>query len=199
MIKVKYLSTTNKTYKNYVERFSTDRLSKFLKIYTFERFNSEKIILESFDKKYEDTKFDIISFRFDENHSNYNIDGYKIWFDTNSGNKYRIDLVPLKNFNNEIDSDFVWNISFTLNKYDVYDADYEDLTGLGEEKEVLIRVGNILNNVNIPKFFIIGDTVLQKKIRIYKHILSIIFPEYNIKMDYCEGLLNNKGLYIWKL
>ena len=198
MIKTKYISATNKTYINYVNNHNrTDRISKFLKIYTFEKFN-EKFVLESFDKKYEDTKYDIISFNFDSNHFNYNISGYKIWFKTDSDNKYRIDLMPLINFNKEIDNKFVWNISFTLDKYDVYDEEYEDLTALNEEKEVLIRVGNILDNINIPKYFIIGDTVIQKKIRIYKHILSIVFPNYNIDMNYCEGLLNNKGLYIWE-
>jgi len=197
MIKTKYISTTNETYINYINNHRTDRISTFLKIYTFEKFN-EKNVLESFDKKYEDTEFDIISFNFDSGHSNYNIPGYKIFFKTNSENKYRIDLAPLLNFNKEINSDFIWNISFTLDKYDIYDIDYEDLTGLGEEKEVLVRIGNILDKIDIPKYFIIGDTELQKRIRIYKHVLSIVFPNYNIKMDYCEGLFNNKGLYIWK-
>jgi len=197
MIKTKYISTTNKTYIDYVKKYNNDRIDKFLKIYTFEKFN-EKLVLESFDKKYEDTEFEIISFNFDSSHSNYSLSGYKIWFKTDSGNKYRIDLAPLVNFNKEINNDFVWNISFTLDKNDVYDLDYEDLTGLGEEKEVLVRIGNILDRIDIPKYFIIGDTILEKRIRVYKHILSIVFPNYNIDMNYCEGLFNSRGLYIWK-
>jgi hypothetical protein len=198
MIKTKSISTTNKTYINYVNNHNlSDRISTFLKIYTFERFN-RNVILESFDKKYDDTECEIEFFKFDSSYSNYDKSGYKIWFKTESGNKYRIDLAPLKNFNSKINSEFVWNISFTLDKYDVDDFEYDDLTALNEEKEVLVRIGNILDNINIPKYFIIGDTVLQKKIRIYKHILSIVFPNYNIDMNYCEGLLNNKGLYIWK-
>jgi len=197
MIKTKYISTTNKTYIDYVKKYNNDRIDKFLKIYTFEKFN-EKIVLESFDKKYEDTEFEIMPFNFDSSHSNYNMSGYKIWFKTESGNKYRIDLAPLVNFNKEINNDFVWNISFTLDKHDVYDIDYEDLTGLGEEKEVLVRIGNILDRIDIPKYFIIGDTILEKRIRVYKHVLSIVFPNYNIEMNYCEGLFNSRGLYIWK-
>ena len=197
MIKTKYISTTNKTYIDYVKKYNNDRIDKFLKIYTFEKFN-EKIVLESFDKKYEDTEFEIVPFDFDSSHSNYNMSGYKIWFKTDSGNKYRIDLAPLVNFNKEINNNFVWNISFTLDKHDVYDVDYEDLTGLGEEKEVLVRIGNILDRIDIPKYFIIGDTILEKRIRVYKHVLSIVFPNYNIEMNYCEGLFNSKGLYIWK-
>ena len=198
MIKTKYISTTNKTYIDYVNNHNrSDRLSTFLKIYTFEKFN-ENLVLESFDKKYDDTKFEIESFRFDSSHSNYDKSGYKIWFKTVSDNKYRIDLAPLKNFNSKINSEFIWNISFTLDKYEVYDAEYEDLTSLNEEKEVLVRVGNILDRIDIPKYFIIGDTELQKRIRVYKHVISIVFPNYNVDMSYCEGLFNNKGLYIWK-
>ena len=107
-------------------------------------------------------------------------------------------MAPLKNFNSKINSEFIWNISFTLDKYDVDDTDYEKFTGLNEEKEVLVRVGNILNKIQIPKYFIIGDTEIQKRIRVYTHVLSIVFPNYNIDMSYCEGLFNNKGLYIWK-
>ena len=92
----------------------------------------------------------------------------------------------------------MWSISFTLDKYDVYNVNYEELTGLGEEKEVLIRVGDVLNKIDIPKNFVIGNTILDKKIKIYKHILVLVFPDYNIDMNYCEGFIDNKGLYIWK-
>ena len=79
-----------------------------------------------------------------------------------------------------------------------YNVNYEELTGLGEEKEVLIRVGDVLNKIDIPKNFVIGNTILDKKIKIYKHILVLVFPDYNIDMNYCEGFIDNKGLYIWK-
>jgi len=197
MIKVQYIPTSNKTYISYINKYKTDRLSKFLKIYTFEKFN-ENIIFESFDKLYNNTKYNIESFNFDLRYSNYNINGYKIWFETDSKNKYRIDLIPLKNFNPEIKNDFVFNISFTLDKYEVYDDEYEELTGLGEEKEVLLRIGNILSHVNLPKYFVIGKTELEKKFKIYKKILIYVFKDYNTNMTYCEGLKDNIGLYIWK-
>ena len=199
MIKTKSISTTNKTYVNYVNTHNrTDRISTFLKIYTFEKFN-EKIVLESFDKKYDDTKYEIKSKKFNKKLTNYKSNiGYQIWFKTDSANSYRIDLIPLLNYNVNIKTDFVWSISFTLDKYDVYNVNYEELTGLGEEKEVLIRVGDVLNKIDIPKNFVIGNTILDKKIKIYKHILVLVFPDYNIDMNYCEGFIDNKGLYIWK-
>lgn len=198
MIKVQYIPTSNNTYTNYINNHNrTDRLSKFFKIYTFEKFN-ENIIFESFDKLYNNTKYNIESFKFDSRYSNYNTNGYKIWFETDSKNKYRIDLIPLKNFNLEIKNDFVFNISFTLDKYEVYDDEYEELTGLGEEKEVLLRIGDILSNVNLPKYFVIGKTDLEKKFKLYKKILIYVFKNYNIEMKYCEGLKDNIGLYIWE-
>jgi hypothetical protein len=199
MIKVNHMSSSNKTYNDYVDSYKTDRLSKFIKIYTFERFNGENIIFESFDKLYKDTNYNIVEYYYNSKDSNFNkIPGYKIWFDTNSNNKYRIDLMPLKNFNKDIDSDFVFNISFTLDKYSIDDPNYDDLTGLNEEKEVLLRIGDILNNLDINKYFVIGETIIDKKMRIYKHILTYVFKDFKIKMSYCEGFINNNGLYIWK-
>jgi len=198
MIKVDSIPVTNKTYIEYINIHKNDRISRFLKIYTFERFN-EKIVLESFDKLYKNTKYEIKTNSFDKKLTNYKSnDGYQIWFKTDSENEYRIDLIPIKNFNINIESDFVWSISFTLDKYDSDDIYYERLTNLGEEKEVLIRIGDILNTVDIIKYFVIGNTLLEKKIRIYKQLLLFVFPNYNIEMSYCEGFIDNKGLYIWK-
>jgi len=199
MIKVNHIPSTNRTYINYINEHKTDRLDKFLKIYTFERFNSEKIILESFDRLYKNTEFKIETKEFDKRYTNYiNNIGYQIKFNTDSDNKYRIDLIPIKNYNVDINSDFVWSISFTLDKYEVGDVRYEELTNLNEEKEVLIRIGDILNRLDISKNFVIGNTDMEKKLRLYKNILIFVFPDYNIQMNYCEGFINNKGLYIWK-
>jgi hypothetical protein len=199
MIKVEHIPTTNKTYINYINNHNnTDRLSKFLKIYTFEKFK-ESAILESFDKLYKDTKYEIKSKIFDKKFTNYESNvGYQIWFKSNSENEYRIDLIPIKNYNINIKSDFVWSISFTLSKYDINDFYYEEMTNLREEKEILIRIGDIINKIDIDKNFIIGNTILEKKIRVYKSILVLVFPDYNIEMNYCEGFIDNKGLYIWK-
>ena len=196
MIKTKHFLVTNETYKKYINKYNTDRVDRFLKIYTFERFNKT---IESFDKRYNDIKYDVTSVTFDKKFSNYkNTDGYELRFLTNSNTKYRIDLIPIKNFNINIFSDFVWYISFTLDKYDITDDKYEELTGLNEEKEVLMRIGEILEDFNISKNFVIGNTSLQKKINLYSNFVYLVFPNYNIQMDYCEVFLDNKGLYIWK-
>ena len=196
--KVKHFIVSNITYKNYINIHKTDRLDKFIKIYTFEK-TKESIILESFDKIYIDTSYKIKTKSFDKKYTNYKYHlGFQIWFKTDSNNEYRIDLIPIKNFNEKISSDFVWSMSFTLSKYDINDINYEELTGLMEEREVLLRIGDILNSVKIPKYFVIGNTILEKKIKIYKHILLFVFLDYNIEMSYCEGFLNDKGLYIWK-
>jgi len=196
MIKTKQILVTNGTYKNYINTYNTDRIDKFLKIYTFERFNK---IYESFDKRYPNIKYDVSHIIFDKKYTNYNItNGYELRFLTNSNTKYRIDLIPIKNFNKNINSKFVWYISFTLDKYDINDDQYENLTGLNEEKEVFMRIGEILNNFDIDKNFVIGNTSLQKKIKLYNNFIYLVFPNYNIQMDYCEGFIDNQGLYIWK-
>lgn len=195
---IKNLIVSNITYKNYINSHKTDRLDKFIKIFTIEKFN-ETIIIESFDKTYFNTPYKIKPKLFDKKYTNYEYPfGFQIWFKTNSDNEYRIDLIPVKNFNEKISSNFVWSVSFTLSKYDIIDINYEELTGLMEEREVLLRIGDILDDIKIPKYFIIGNTILEKKIKIYKHILLLVFPNYNIEMSYCDGFLNDKGLYIWK-
>jgi hypothetical protein len=195
---VKNLIVSNITYKNYINLHKSDRIDKFIKIFTIEKFN-ESIILEIFDKKYINTLYKIKSKTFDKKYTNYEHPlGFQIWFKTDSGNEYRIDLIPIKNFNKRVESKFIWSVSFTLSEYDINDINYEELTGLMEEREVLLRVGDILNDIKIPKYFVIGNTILEKKIKIYKHILLLVFPDYDIELDYCEGFLNDKGLYIWK-
>lgn len=190
------LMVSYKSYIDYVSKNKTDRLDKFLKIYTYKEFR--KSVFESFDKLYQNTQYVISGHTFKKEYSNYiNTNGYQIFFKTDSNIEYRIDLIPVTNYNKNINSKFVWNISFTTSNKPVQDINYEELTGLNETKEVLLRMGDILNKINIPKYFIIGDTLLQKKINIYKNFLILVFPNYNIEMSYCAGFLNDKGLYIW--
>lgn len=202
-IKVKHILVSIDTFEKYYSIHKTNRLDKFLKIYTFGRFNAREIF-ESFDKDYPDTEYEMKPFTFDEKWTNYKDedgnkirDGYKIWFETNSKTKYRIDLIPIKNFNPNINSKFVWSISFTLDKYEVGNSHYEELTELNETKEVLIRIGNILNQIDIPKYFVIGNTDEENKIELYEDFILYVFKAYNIEMSYCEGFKDNKGLYIW--
>lgn len=191
------LLTSQLTLYNYVKDNNSIKIDRFVSLYTYPEF--QKKIVESFDKIYSDTKFKVIDNVFDSEYSNYkDHKGYQIFFNTDSGVEYRIDLIPVINYNVKINSDFVWLISFTLNTNDIDSLEYEKLTNLFEEKEVLIRIGNILNQLNIDKNFIISQTIDPRKIKLYKNILFYVFKNYNVDLSYCDGMVDNKGLYIWK-
>jgi hypothetical protein len=191
-----HILVSNSTYNNYVKRYNNDVIYKGFKIYTYIEFR--KKVFEIFDTYFENTEYQISSYKFDERLSNYHkTEGYQIFFKTNSNNEYRIDLIPIKNFNDNINSDFVYSLSFTLSHRDILDINYEDFTNLNETKEVLMRIGDIILNLDIPKNYVIGNTILQKKINIYMKVASV-FDGFNIKMDKCDGFLNDIGLYIWK-
>ena len=70
MIKTKSILVTNETYKKYINKYNSDRIDRFLKIYTFEKFN-ENIIIESFDKLYPNTKYQVEKSNFDKQYTNY--------------------------------------------------------------------------------------------------------------------------------
>jgi hypothetical protein len=85
-----------------------------------------------------------------------------------------------------------------LKIYDIQSIEYEKLTELYEEKEVLIRIGDILNRLDIDRNFVIGKTIDPRKLDLYKNVLLYVFKDYNVEFDYCEGMIDNKGLYVWK-
>jgi len=184
------------TLENYIKEHNNLKLDKFTNLYSYPEF--QKFIIESFDKLYSNTKYEIVNHIYNKEYSNYDGHGYQIFFKTNSNNEYRIDLVPIINHNKNIKSEFVWSISFTLKIYDIQSIEYEKLTELYEEKEVLIRIGDILNRLDIDRNFVIGKTIDPRKLDLYKNVLLYVFKDYNVEFDYCEGMIDNKGLYVWK-
>ena len=190
-----FLMVNEATYKNYINLHKSNKLDNNFKIQTPKIYRNK--VFETFDKLYSNTLFTIIDYKFDSSFSNYNMKGFKIFFKTNSDNEYRIDLEPVKNYLEDIDSDFVWSISFTISDKNILDPSYEDITSLNETREVLHRIGDILSKIDIVKYFVIGNTLEEKRLTIYKNFILIVFPDYKIKMNYCEGFIDNKGLYIW--
>jgi hypothetical protein len=190
------LIASHQTLEKYIKEHNNLKLDKFINLYTYPEFQNN--IIESFDKLYFNTEYKIYDYIFNDEYSNYkNHNGYQIFFETDSKTEYRIDLIPVINYNKNINSDFVWSLSFTLKKYDINSEDYEKLTELYEEKEVLIRVGDILNQLDIEKYFVIGKTIDPRKLNLYKNVLLYVFKNYNIDFNYCEGMIDNKGLYAW--
>ena len=196
---MKYLQlfVSNQTLSDYIKNHNNTKLDKFISLYTYNGF--QKIMFESFDKIYQNTEYKMYNYIYKKEFSNYgNGEGYQIFFKTDSNNEYKIDLIPIKNYNNIIKSDFVWNIAFTLSNRNVQSDSYEELTNLHEEKEVLLRVGDILDKINIPKYFAIGNTIDPRKINLYKHILMYVFKDYKVDLSYCECMFDDKAIYIFK-
>lgn len=91
---------------------------------------------------------------------------YFITFSSNSGNKYRLDLIYDMG---------VYHIGFSLKDYTMGDDEYERLTELNESKEVFGKLAFILKEFSEKynhKEFAIGGTGNPKKDRIYQYIMN---------------------------
>ena len=158
----------------YQEKYGTTYLDKK---YNYQIWSPSKTnilngvskINEIFDGLKTEYTFDTTT---DEIKNNYLSDGYLITFLSNSGNKYRLDLIQdyyLKE---------TYHIAFSLYNKDIFDDDYEKLTELNEAKEVFGRLAYVLkgiskNNPNL-KEFCIGGTGNPKKDRIYEYMMRYV-------------------------
>jgi len=188
---MKYLYVSYLTFKEYYKVFNNNRLDKNIKIYTSKYIGENPFLKlnEIFDKDYSDVNYDVI---YLDN------DIITIRFQTSSNNYYRLDLLKMKNYCDKINNEFVYNISFTeLNR----DVDrYEEPTNKKEIYEVLGKIGYIVRDYNKIKnySYVIGLSQDDRKNKLYDYFLRIVFKDYKVRCCYCDGLLNNKGIYIFK-
>lgn len=127
-----------------------------------------------------DFTFDFKKSKHFENEFNY----YYI-FKTNSGNKYIVDFIYLKDNIGHYSGVDIYNISFTLesNRNLSNYQDYEKQTGLDEGHEIIKRVIFIVKDFN-DRFgkgcvYLLGETEDKRKIKWYKNIIKDSFD--NIK------------------
>lgn len=186
-----YLYVSFKTFEEYYNKFKTDKLYKFYKIQTSKYIKEHPFIKlnEIFNKDYSDVEYEVY-------YSDNEITTIK--FKTSNLNVYRLDLLKMKNYCKEIDDEFVYNISFTDWYRDV--EKYEELTNKNEIYELLSKIGFILRDYNKDKnqSYCIGLTLDDRKNNLYNYFLRIVFKDYKIRLDYCDGLINNKAIYIFK-
>ena len=143
---------------------------------------------EIFDKDYSKVNYKVI----------YSDDDIiTIKFDTNKST-YRLDLLKTKNYCKEIEEDYVYNISFT--EFNRKIEKYEELTNKKDIYAIFGKIGYILRDYNKEKnySYCIGLTLDSRKNSIYSHFLRIVFKDYKIRLDYCEGFVDNKAIYIFK-
>ena len=170
---MKYLYTKSNHYTKFLESNSnSNRLSKNLKIlppngkFINEIFNSP--IKCDYTKETKKSEARVV-----------------IKFESKLGNKYRLDIFPLKEFNKEInhiafgiDSKEFEDLPNTLSDLDIYWDDYERPTNRNEMIDILNRLNFILNDLvnknEIQPDFCIGGTELESKNNIYEYFLKIV-------------------------
>lgn len=182
-MKVIHLYTTYKQYKDFYEKYNTQRLYKGLKIFSGESSKRNLFfnpINEIFDSELE-TNYKIFK--------NKNND-LKIKFKTNSNTLYRLDLFLKEEKGKELS----YHIAFSL--CDSKINNYNDLTDKNEMIEILNRIKFIINdlkNENILKinYFCIGATELLSKNSIYEYFLKIVLSDNSF--DKLQTKLYNEG------
>jgi hypothetical protein len=130
--------------------------------------------------RYEELKTD---FNVNFNKSKYfkNEFDYYYIFQTDSGNKYIIDFIYLKDTIGPYKDRDIYNISFTLEENrNLSDyKDYEKITFLNEEHEIIKRIIFIIKNFN-TRFcdncvYLIGETEDKRKINWYSQLIKDSF------------------------
>jgi len=134
--------------------------------------------------KYEELKTDFqVDFKKSK-HFNKKFD-YIYKFQTDSGNRYIIDFIYLKDTIGYYKNRDIYNVSFTLekNRNLLNSENYEELTFLKEQHELIKRIIFIFKDFN-DKFaencvYLIGETVDKRKTKWYRNLIKDSFS--NIK------------------
>jgi hypothetical protein len=122
---------------------------------------------------------------------------YLYRFQTESGNRYIVDFIYLKDNLSPFPNKEIYNISLTLEENrNLSDyEDYEKLSKLNEQHELLKRLIFICKDFNDrfskDKFYLIGETEDKRKINWYRNLISDSFDnveEIVGKSSFTNGL-----------
>jgi len=197
-----YYKTTPSTYNNFLKENKTNRLSKTEKIkYDTGVVNYLKIgkINEIFDKKIDNLEYEIDVYKHPLYRGEENI---TYFFNSQRGNKYRLDLVILREDNINLKDRRLHNkkfISISFSKFNATEDDYDSETNLHELYDVMSRI-RFLINLNEYKseseyVFMFGKPN-ENKINMYEYFIKICFPDYKLIKDYTSGFKwTNIGYY----
>ena len=150
-------------YKDYIEKFGTNKIDSKNEIYTF----------GSFPPKFYREKNKINEEIFEGTPCNYKIiekheDKILIKFESKSDNEYRIDLLKEPNVD-------IWHIGFSEIENQLDDIDkYETLTDKKEPIDVFSRLVWILKDLNMNVEYCIGSTGDPKKDRVYEYMMRFV-------------------------
>jgi len=201
-----YYKTTLYTYNEFLKENNTNRLSKIEKIKydtgVVKYLNIEKTN-EIFNKEIENLKYETQKYPHPIYIGEENI---TYLFNSEKNNRYRLDLVILKENNSDMsdprlhDKKFI-SISFS-NGYDATESDYDKETNLNELYDLMSRIRFIikLNEIKIKDnyVFMFGKPT-EHKIKMYEYFIKMCFPDYKLIKDYTSGFqTSNVGYYLIK-
>ena len=198
-----YYKTSIFTYKEFLKENNTDRLSKTEKIKSesnITKYLNMKKLNEIFDKEIEDLEYEMEVYKHPEYDDEENI---TYLFNSEKNNKYRLDLVILKEYNENLKDIRLHNkkfISVSFSKSDSTILNYDNETNLYELYDVMGRIRYLikLNEYKTEHgyVFMFGKPS-ENKINMYEYFIKVCFPDYKLIKDYSSGFEHIKiGYYL---
>jgi len=171
--------------------------------------------IPTFKTKIEDFTGFINEIKYEELKSDFEIDwekskkfnnefNYFYKFQTESGNRYIVDFIYLKDTIGPFINQDIYNLSFTLEyNHNLSDyKDYEKLTILKEQHELIKRlifiVKNFYNKFGNNCVFLIGKTEDVRKINWYRNLINDSFDNI-IETEGVSSFTNGKGAYYYEI
>jgi hypothetical protein len=200
-----YYKTTIFTYSEFLKENKTNRLSKTEKIKydsgVVKYLNVEKIN-EIFDKELDSLDYEVSVYKHPVYEDEENI---TYFFNTKKDNRYRLDLVILKEDNLDLKDKRLHNkkfISVSFSKFDATESDYDEETNLFELYDVMSRIRFLikLNEYKLENnyVFMFGKPS-ENKLNMYEYFIKMCFPDYKLIKDYTSGFKwTNIGYYFIK-
>ena len=153
--------------------------------------------------KYNELKTDFIVDFEKSDHFNDEFN-YIYKFKTDSGNKYVVDFIYLKDTVGPYTNRDIYNISFTLeSNRDMFNhTDYEKLTFFNEEHEIIKRIIFIIRDFN-NRFgnnciYLIGETEDKRKIKWYSQLIKDSFDNVKEIID-VSSFTNGLNAYYYEI
>jgi hypothetical protein len=164
---------------------------------TFNRFKLMEIVAKQLKTDY---IFQIEKSKFYENEYNFTAN-----FKTLSENEYIIDLILIKEYENQFKNNNILNISFTLAKNRTFDnyKKYEEETKINEHFEIIKRLMFIIpdslkkikkNYSNI--ILLINETENPQKINFYRNVIKDSFSDV-IEIEDTSNFTNGLKAYYY--
>ena len=196
--------TTLYTYNQFLKENGTDKLTKFEKIYSGDPlpYNISNLneIFNSEINKLEYQVESIKNLKYPEE-----LD-YIYRFESKNNNKYRLDLVIIKEDNPlkdiRLHNKIFISVSFSIS--DATEENYDDETNFYESYDLMNRIKYLIDihktKIDENKYiFMFGQPERNDKTEFYRYFIKICFPDYILIKDKTSGFPKTDiGFYLLK-